>query len=677
MTTRVLIVDPDIAFAVPVKRALEQSGNYSVSVFANGKAALELIQRQPQDIAVLDFRIDDMPLPALIAALRAIQPGLFILTSPRTEADIAQLPSLNTQGSITKPYYARQLEPVIRQTIAAKSSLAKQLRKENKSEGKKSAQLPPEPPVEPDDTFRRMISTMYSGDITQKSQPISLDAEPQPKEPIEQPTAPSILDEPPVGDDATIRDLVSGQTPVLPIESAAPPPPPPVELLDILLSEPQPSSEVSAKDTTAREEVAALALDAASDDTIPFESLSLPEFIARVEQELGDKLPTPLPVPSWAQQAQLPEVNEPPIEVQDTPIFAKSRVISSLPGETQPTGGVVQEELEREQPEAEPDVPERTTETVNAQDIEDSADSAEATAEQREEQAAPPTAFAPSSDVTPVAELAVQLTQWTVGSAAAATLVTRGSTLIASAGQLSPQDVAGAVALISAAWPGEPEKGASLVRFIHVPEAGDYLLYSIVSAESLILSMLFPADMPLKIIRKQARDLLNALERVPEPPASTEPPAAITLLSRPTDLRPPEGLRQATAEASEAAAGTVQSEPPRAEGPYAVYTFVWLPQEGTLDPDLAELLVGWLVGVIDTHTWQLEGMDIQRSYVAAQISIPANESPSATIETLLHETAERAGQGALWADAYYIVAPGRAVTDQEIAQFVEFQRSAA
>src|SRR5258707_7740196 len=189
----------------------------------------------------------------------------------------------------------------------------------------------------------------------------------------------------------------------------------------------------------------------------------------------------------------------------------------------------------------------------------------------------------------------------------------------------------------------------------------------------MILSMLFPADTPLKMIRKQARDLLNALERVPESPGDVIPQAAITLQSRPTDLRPPEGLREAVAESSTAAT----PESPRAEGPKTAYAFVWLPREGSLSAEVTEMLVEWLSAVTRAHAWQLDGTDIQPNYVSAQVSIPANEPPTATVETLLRETSERAGREALWADAYYIVTPGRAVTQQEIAQFVEYMHSAA
>ncbi|HLY26818.1 MAG TPA: response regulator [Aggregatilineales bacterium] len=715
MTTRVLIVDPDIAFAVPVKRALEQAGNYSVSVFANGKAALELVQRQPQDVVVLDFHIADMPLTTLIAALRAIQPGLFILTSPRTESEVALLPSLDTQGSITKPYYARQLEPVVRQAVAAKGSLAKQISKEAKAAQKKGELLPAEPPVEPDDTFRRLVSTMHSGDVTQKNQPVTPDDSAPHSEKRDQLQAveklvhhleASLPDEPEVPEGATIRDLVSGQAAPPSIEEPKQASSPPVEILDILLSEP----DAPGGETTAREEAAALALDAVSDDTVPLESLVLPEFVARVEQEIGDRLPAPLPMPAWAQDFELTQLEpssamsrpsshadqnegvrdtkppplgakEPPVEIQDTPIFEKSQLLSPFPGETQPMGGVVQEELERDQRDtdfegkAEPEV----FEPAIAEFASIAASQADTLTEGIAEgkQTPPPTAFADSPDTASAegsaATLAVQLTQWTVNSAAAATLVTRGSALIAAAGQLSTQDVAGAVAVISTAWQEEPEKGASLVRFIHVPEAGDYLLYSIASTQGMILSMLFPSDTPLKTIRKQARDLLNALERVPEPPGSAEPQAAITLPSRPTGLRPPDGLRQAAAESSASA----QTEPPRAEGPQTAYAFVWLPREGSLPPDITEMLVEWIAAVTRAHAWELDGTDIQPTYVSAQISIPANETPTATIESLLRETAERSGQGALWADAYYIVAPGRAVTQQEIAQFVEYMNTAA
>src|SRR6202142_3638525 len=100
MVIKVLIVDPDIAFAVPFKRALEQSGDYAVSVFANGKAAVELIKHEPQDVAILDLLVADIDIFTLIGSLRGFQPGLAVITTTHSAEGTAQSKSLNAQGNV-------------------------------------------------------------------------------------------------------------------------------------------------------------------------------------------------------------------------------------------------------------------------------------------------------------------------------------------------------------------------------------------------------------------------------------------------------------------------------------------------------------------------------------------------------------------------------------------------
>jgi hypothetical protein len=198
---------------------------------------------------------------------------------------------------------------------------------------------------------------------------------------------------------------------------------------------------------------------------------------------------------------------------------------------------------------------------------------------------------------------------------------------------------------------------------------------------------LFPSETPLRIIRQQARHLIQALESVPEQPFEAE--AATTLPSRPTDLRPPDGLREAVGigderfTADEAVslpaaepAPISPPEPPRAEGPYTTYAFVWLPHSSTISQDVSDVVVDWLAAIATEHMWQVEGVEVQPTYISVQISIPANETPTTTVEILMRDTAVRANEEALWADAYYIVAPGRAVTQQEIASFMEYRRDA-
>ncbi len=476
----------------------------------------------------------------------------------------------------------------------------------------------PEPPVEPDDTFHRLTQTG-------KGQPVQAES--------------STIAEPNIDEDATIRELVSGQSTSV---STAPSTIPEAE--------------------TPESAVARLALDIASDDTILMEDVTLPKFIGRLEEEMSDTGAS-RPVPAWV---------EPVISSEDTQPSERLRVamlVPPLPEDTQSTG-------ELEQPEQTAQVDEEITDSPVMEP--------ESVEPEPQEQLV---AVAVDDEMPPVAALAVQLTQLSVDLASEVTLVTRGDTLVASAGDLPPIALAGVVDTINAMWEGSSDDASSFVRFIHVPGLGDYLLYSTPTTDEMILSMLFPAETPLKVIRKQARELMTALESVPDQPSESE--AARTLLSRPTDPFPPQGLREAIAAETEGEMGaesaeeaipadepTAEPQSPRAEGPYTAYAFVWLPRHDPLDPDLATSLLGWIDSIAKGHVWQLEGTDIQSAYVSVQVSIPANETPTATVEALMQETSVNAGKDDLWADAYYIVAPGRAVTEQEIASFMEYRRDA-
>src|SRR5215471_6419016 len=105
---KVLMVDPDIAFIVPVKRALEAMGDFTVRGFANGGAALEAAQADDFDIAVLDIHIDDVAIPYLVASLREHQPQIPVIVSSTEKTG-----ALKVQAALPKPYYARQLGPLI------------------------------------------------------------------------------------------------------------------------------------------------------------------------------------------------------------------------------------------------------------------------------------------------------------------------------------------------------------------------------------------------------------------------------------------------------------------------------------------------------------------------------------------------------------------------------------
>jgi DNA-binding NarL/FixJ family response regulator/tetratricopeptide (TPR) repeat protein len=905
MTIKVLIVDPDISFAVPIKRALELSGDFDVRVFASGQAAIEHIQRESQDVVVVDFAIDDMPLTEVIAGLRRFQPGVFVLTSPRTTADVAQLATLDVQGTITKPYLARQLTPVIHEALAARAKLDSKLGDvEDHGEPPPTAILEPtiteEPAIQPDDTFFRMVDKMYgpSADDT----PVK----PAPAINADQGSAGPIIDEPELPEDATIGQLMTGQIPPVSPDADTP-----VHAQSATIPD-EPSDDLL--DTTKPLTV----LAAVSDDTIPIAYLTSPAFIAQIEQEEEDtpaskrftgvmpavlrrETQTAPQVDPFSNQPDQPEQAEltdesssdvaaiPEPESSNQASQSESEVpadIESVSDEapTQPTAhlspsrstsiverkfggppppndeaGVLvyaAEQLEREGkgPEAAtkyvaaadvylsrreydeaitywqraailtprslqvhlrlaqaferleqtqnavieyltiavnfhhtgdmtraltavdhalrldpgnedavalrtalgtdaplPDLPTIVTEAPPLSIAEEFSAEPEAPVEKvpaffespefdlpvysgneptepsdpsvlieppdaehyiedtfaeevpehepeitpvdESEAEEPPVEIINPPEVQPVSDeplatLAAQLTQLTVGSSAEATLVTRGTELVAVAGQFAPRAVSGLVELINAAWHGNEQEGnaersgGTLVRFIHLEDAGDYLLYSTPTTDDMALSMLFPADTPLKLIRRQARDLIKALDSIPDPSgsaeAATESPAAITLPSRPTVLRPPEGLRE-TQELQQTTQETPpEPEAPRTEGgPLVGYTFVWLPRINAIAPELSGVLLDWINAIATQHGWQVDGVEIQPTFVSVQISITATETPTATVEALMHETGAKADDYALWADAYYIVPSGRTVTQQEIASFIEYQSQAS
>lgn len=72
---RVLVVDDDVDIAANVSDILCEMG-YTADVAHNGFEALELVDRNPYDLAILDFKMPDMDGAALYREIRLRQPRL-------------------------------------------------------------------------------------------------------------------------------------------------------------------------------------------------------------------------------------------------------------------------------------------------------------------------------------------------------------------------------------------------------------------------------------------------------------------------------------------------------------------------------------------------------------------------------------------------------------------------
>ena len=289
-------------------------------------------------------------------------------------------------------------------------------------------------------------------------------------------------------------------------------------------------------------------------------------------------------------------------------------------------------------------------------------------------------------DDSALAQIAVQLTQFSLESSAQATLLSYPGELLAEAGDLPEAAMTRLFQIVDKAWQSGPSHSDALIRFVNLPEAGEFLLYSKLVDEGMILSMAFNASMPVRTIRLQARRLSESLDLVPEDQAQAimpgDPAAAQTLPSRPTDLRPPEGLRKETA----APADEQPAPPPPADEPYTAYTCLWIPADPALElsGDLADALAAWLQEIAGDNEWDIDDLVIDADYVQLTLNMPHNTLPAEVITHLMDETAalsaeyfaDQLGDGPLWIDGYYVVAPPRDLSAREISRFVTFQREA-
>jgi REP element-mobilizing transposase RayT len=290
-------------------------------------------------------------------------------------------------------------------------------------------------------------------------------------------------------------------------------------------------------------------------------------------------------------------------------------------------------------------------------------------------------------DESVIAAIAVQLTQFSLESSAQATIISRSGQRLAEAGNLPDAAMDRLFDLVDRAW--QSATSDALIRFITLPEAGEFLLYSAQVEHDLILSMVFHSAIPVRTIRKQARRLSESLELVPE---EIEPPAARTLPSRPTDMKPPPGWDKtvedkAVEEQAAVAEESVPARPePEEEVVYAAYTAMWLPADPTLEllDDLADGLAAWIEDIAADSAWELDDLAVFPDYVLVALRAPQTILPDDAIMRLMDETArlsqeafpEVANGGPLWTDGYYVVSPSRELSEREVARFITYQRQA-
>jgi DNA-binding NarL/FixJ family response regulator len=667
MTTRVLIVDPDLQFTSRLKPAVEAAGDFAVRVAATGSMALDIVQQDPQDVAVLDFEVSGMP--DLVGWLREAQPTIYVLVTPRTSYQASQIAILNVQGTVTKPYFARQIVPVIIEAAAAKLRFEQQKQEQQKQEQRKRESrlapvIPPETSIRPDDTFRRMTEAGHT-DTTKKRASSTLTPS----------TPEAVIVEPPIPDEATIGDLVSGQTGQTTGNRAAQSVEPAKESLHV------PPTARPTTLTTVPTALTAPTPPHAPPPTLP-ESSSPTHSPTAAPPSAAPDAPTPEAAdtdsPSVAMKALEVSVDDTPLEkVSVQAVVEQVNIEAVESGHTQP--GVLTQEV--------------------------------------------PTWVKP--EIT-VPDLAVQLTQLTVDSSARATILSRGDEVIAAAGQLPAEAVPDAFAVIQALWMrqrgageageageasiGSDEANKPLITYMAVPGVGDFLLFSTPTVDGMTLSMLFAPDTSIRAIRRQAKEMVAALTVIPEPPppalpearpespdalpataapappaaSQTESPVVAQVSSAAIPTTTPEGVAPpAAATAAEEASATAPSVVPTPPSsaldvpaePMVRYGAVWL-RRGD-EPATSEIEAALRVAA-DDHGWRVEQVEWRSVCLNVLLSVPTRTLPMVAVEALQREAAERLGYDpdALWEESFYVLPDGRLASEHEIADFLEFHHEA-
>ena len=302
-----------------------------------------------------------------------------------------------------------------------------------------------------------------------------------------------------------------------------------------------------------------------------------------------------------------------------------------------------------------------------------------------------------------VGHATLQLMEMSLESTASAILLYHDMRLVARSGELSEQTWRELEEVFHKAWE-RPGLGNTRLAYGDVYGMGDILLYSQLSVNNLMLSLVFPNNIPVSQIRKQATRLRGALETLPETevepipeptqiiavdeesefisntPSSApelmyeeEVPAAITQPNRPTGMRAPDGLHKAEP----------NPIPERDKGSYLSYGVLWLldAADVNFNKPIANALSSWIYRLAAEHDWDVHGLEIGKAWVNIHLEIPAQELIGEVLDAFMDDTNVRLlnalgrdpdFEKSLWTEGYSINTPGRLFTNGEIELFNEY-----
>ena len=629
---QIMLITRNVQVAIDLKRALEALGEYNVTTVADARNAMEQLRETPHHLVVLDTDNLTVSPDIMIEMIRTRQEDIAIILAP-DQAEAHELAeSYGAQGVVDLPVMARDLIPVLNQSLETDI-------------GSLSG-APPEAGADlSEDTIKLealvgdALGEATGLNYTRRRLQASLDLL-NPDPPTEAVSdAMDLLVEPEaegdtvryrivrVGDGGIqIRDMEADETPV----SAASD----FETLrdlaeqfgaDVSQASPaQESGAVVERDAFELDDSAAFErmLNAVLDESTLLEDLTMESLFDTTRELPG--APGTDAIPAWLRETEK-FIREPRFLPDSLPPLGALEGA----GETTIPAGVPGNLPE--------DFPAISTGAAAATEQAESADE---------------TAWGllSSRDRDPyLAQLALTMTRVMSDMTADATVLTRENRIVAFSGNMSIEQFRATRACIADDW--SARDGQSRIRFIKLPRSeAEFMLCSRGTVGDHTLTMIFSGGKQLNEIRRQGDRMLSALGAVPEGEAPAEEELGGPIADA-TDSRTP-------------------------------IAFVWMVADPALllRRSVAEQLVFWLEVQLNGLNWRVHRLDVHQDFVYLYADAPGRASPESLVRTVMDRSRsiacseDKALPKDLWADAYLVLQPGRELSERELQNFLQFAR---
>ncbi|MGJ3238387.1 MAG: response regulator [Anaerolineae bacterium] len=651
---RILIITNAMKFALNVKKALENNGYYEVAVFSSGKAGVDHVRKYSQnvDIAVIDFRMKDMPGTDMVDHVRAMHPDIIVIAAPDHPAIHDLKERHNIQEIINLPVSIRRFANVL-QSVTTDIPTQRQSRssdKANQFSVSGTSQM-----------LEFWVSNRIDGSLL-------IQADAAADEPALSPESSATFkrlaaEEPPMpafADGSTIKDLRAKLTNIEEIQRT----------LAATVEEDTETSEPFLIDD-ADQIPAARILDATVGESTPLPIFSNDEFEQRVKESGISGIQALF---TWKREGEryvaepgflgeLPSLQE-AIEYTGTvTIFSAPHLEGQEPSEWTTDRIEPQQRshpVEGDRPPVQPARPNTLPEEARRLDDEEAQEHITdlgrptpprppelpdlTVVSQADTDTIPFVEF--DEDDSEVVQMATTLIQVSLELTAEATVIARDGMIVGYAGKLPMSDLQDLFDQLTVEWDKANGHDKSRILFATLPETGAEFMVSTRATQSgFTLSLIFSGTRPLHDIRRQSKRLLDALATLPEPDLLEEPPVP-TLSTAEVGGRTP-------------------------------IAYLWLPRDPQHDFDAStqkklrqaldtELKIsGWKVGEIQSP-----------DYVYIYGEMPVNLNPRETLRELMTKTASliQSDSATLWDDSYLILQPGREIQAEEIQTFIHFAR---